>query len=103
MMARAMQVREFRGRACQTLPDTMRGEARRLGAAHAAPALSVAQHGAPFVARCLMPPGRKDSAAMRGRGRGRERIQADAVQSMRVTGLSLTSINDFRAILVVVA
>ena len=48
----------------------MEGEARDLAKAHAAIALSVAQHGSPFRAPCVILSGGEATVTVRGQGRG---------------------------------
>jgi glycerate 2-kinase len=69
LAAAAAQARAA-GWACHILSDAMEGEARELGAAHAALALSVAQRGVPFAAPCIILSGGEATVTVRGSGRG---------------------------------
>ena len=55
---------------CHILSDAMEGEARDLAKAHAAIALSIAQHNTPFVAPCILISGGEATVTVRGEGRG---------------------------------
>jgi hydroxypyruvate reductase len=58
------------GLACHILSAAMEGEARDLAKAHAAIALSVAQHDVPFKAPCVLISGGEATVTVRGKGRG---------------------------------
>jgi hydroxypyruvate reductase len=58
------------GIACHILGDALEGEARDLALAHAGIAQSVARHGAPFAAPCLLLSGGEATVTLRGEGRG---------------------------------
>ena len=66
----AQQAAMAAGLACHILSDAMEGEARALAKTHAAIALSVAQHNAPFAAPCVLLSGGEATVTVRGSGRG---------------------------------
>ncbi|MBL0729627.1 glycerate kinase [Piscinibacter sp. HJYY11] len=59
-----------RGYDCHVLSDAMEGESRELAKAHAAIALSSAQHEQPFRTPCVLLSGGEATVTVRGNGRG---------------------------------
>lgn len=60
----------FEGLPCHVLSDAMEGEAREVAKAHAAIALSIANHNAPFIPPCVVISGGETTVTLRGKGRG---------------------------------
>lgn len=74
------------GMACHILSDAMEGEARELAKAHAAIALSVAQHNVPFETPCILLSGGEATVTVRGEGRGGRNTEFALALAMALDG-----------------
>lgn len=82
----AARVAAGHGLDCHVLSDAMEGEARDLAKAHAAIALSVAQHGSPFRAPCVILSGGEATVTVRGQGRGGRNTEFALALAMALDG-----------------
>lgn len=73
---------------CHILSDAMEGEARDLAKAHAAIALSIAQHNVPFKAPCVLISGGEATVTVRGDGRGGRNTEFILALAMALEGHS---------------
>src|SRR5487761_2186172 len=85
MQAAAKQA-VFEGVNCHILSDAMEGEARDLAKAHAAIALSIANHNVPFSAPCVLISGGEATVTVRGEGRGGRNTEFILALAMALEG-----------------
>ncbi|MBD8529850.1 MULTISPECIES: glycerate kinase [unclassified Massilia] len=71
----AAQVARAAGFATHILGDSLEGEAREVGKVMAGVALSVARHGEPFSAPCILLSGGETTVTLRGDGRGGRNVE----------------------------
>lgn len=85
-LAAAARVAAEHGLDCHVLSDAMEGEARELAQAHAAIALSVAKHGSPFKAPCVILSGGEATVTVKGQGRGGRNTEFALALAMALEG-----------------
>ncbi len=87
MQAAAKQA-ALEGLNCHILSDAMEGEARELSKAHAAIALSIANHNVPFSSPCVLISGGEATVTVRGEGRGGRNTEFILALAMALEGHS---------------
>jgi hydroxypyruvate reductase len=85
MQAAAKQA-ALEGFNCHILSDAMEGEARDLAKAHAAIALSIANHNVPFSPPCVLISGGEATVTVRGEGRGGRNTELILALAMAIEG-----------------
>lgn len=82
----AAAVAEAAGFACHILGDALEGESREVARTLAGIAQSVAQHGLPFAAPCVLLSGGETTVTLRGRGRGGRNVEFLAALAVALNG-----------------
>ena len=70
------------------LSDSMEGEARDMGLAHAAIARQIAMHGQPFASPCVLLSGGESTVTLRGQGRGGRNVEFLLSLALALDGLA---------------